>query len=307
MKNWIYIFLLCPFLGFTQDIQFSQWYNNPLYLNPANAGQFDGDYRITADQREQWASVSIPFSSTSVAFDMPYKSWGFGAQLLRDQSGSSNLSLTQLSFSIARFVESWGFGLHLGFAQQKIDYSELYFLDAGEQIPSLSKGFMDIGLGVNNTLYISDSELKLAYSLAHLNKPDRSFYSNKDLLAVKHQLSTVLQKPLTTQWSVEPFFYYALQSKQAQCVLGSNLSFDISEYYYQEIKLEAGSFYRIGDAVGLLLGVNWQNSHLAFTYDWNVSDLVPASNSLGAWELSFRHIIKSSMPRPSYKTCPTYL
>jgi len=67
-------------------------------------------------------------------------------------------------------------------------------LDAGEQIPSLSKGFMDIGLGVNNTLYISDSELKLAYSLAHLNKPDRSFYSNKDLLPVKHQLSTVFTK-----------------------------------------------------------------------------------------------------------------
>ena len=161
MKNWIYIFLLCPFLGFTQDIQVSQWYNKPLYLNPANAGQFDGDYRITAHQREQWASVSVPFSSTSVAFDMPYKSWGFGAQLLRDQSGSSNLSLTQLSFSIARFVESWGFGLHLGFAQQKIDYSELYFLDTGEQIPSISKGFIDIGFGVNNTLYISDSELSL--------------------------------------------------------------------------------------------------------------------------------------------------
>lgn len=307
MRNWIYILLLCPFLGVSQDIHFSQWYNNPLFLNPANAGQFDGDYRITAHQREQWVSVSVPFSSTSVAFDMPYKSWGFGAQLFRDQSGSSNLSLTQLSFSLARFVESWSFGFHFGFAQQRIDYSELYFLDAGEQIPSLSKGYMDFGLGVNNTLFISESELKVGYSLAHINRPNRSFYSDKDPLAVKHQLTTNFEKPLSPQWALEPFLYYALQGQQAQCVLGSNISFDISEYYYQDIKLEAGSFYRFGDAVGVLIGVNWQSSHLAFTYDWNVSDLVPASNYLGAWELSFRHIIKSTMPRPAYKTCPTFL
>jgi len=307
MKNWIYILLFCPFLGFTQDIHFSQWYNNPLFLNPANAGQFDGDYRVTAHQREQWASVSVPFNSTSVAFDMPFKSWGFGTQLLRDQSGSSNLSLTQLSFSVARFVDSWSFGLQFGVAQQRIDYSDLYFLDPGEQIPSLSKSYMDIGLGISNILNISESELKTGYSLAHFNTPNRSFYSTKDALPAKHQLTANLKKPLSLHWELEPFIYYALQDKQAQCIIGSNVSFDISEYYYKDIKLEAGSFYRLGDATGLMLGLNWQNSHLAFSYDWNVSHLVPASNYLGAWELSFRHIIKSYMPRPAFKTCPTFL
>ena len=38
-----------------QDIHFSQWYNNPLFSNPALTADFDGDYRITANQREQWA------------------------------------------------------------------------------------------------------------------------------------------------------------------------------------------------------------------------------------------------------------
>jgi len=166
---------------------------------------------------------------------------------------------------------------------------------------------MDVGLGITHKLTISESELKVGYALSHVNRPDRSFLSNNEPLAVKHQWSTNLRVPLSAQWQVEPFVYYALQAQQNEWLMGSTVTFDISEYYYQNIQLEAGSFYRLGDALGMLVGVNWHNSHLAFSYDWNVSDLVPASNNLGAWELSFRHIIKSTMSRPSYKTCPTFL
>ena len=91
-------------------------------------------------------------------------------------------------------------------------------------------------------------------------------------------------------------------------MLGSMLRFDISEYYYQSIQLEAGAYYRFGDAFSCLLGIQYEQSHLAFSYDFNTSDLVPASNSLGAWELSLSHIIQSKiLSKPKYKTCPAFL
>ena len=94
-----------------QDVHFSQWHNNPLFSNPALTADFDGDYRITAHQREQWASVSVPFSTTSVGLDMPIENWGLGLQFFRDQSGSSRLSLTQFNLSLLVLykIGNWGF------------------------------------------------------------------------------------------------------------------------------------------------------------------------------------------------------
>lgn len=307
MKQWIFILSIWPICLMAQDVHFSQWVNNPLFQSPALAGDFDGNYRITAQQRQQWASVSIPFNSTSFAFDMPYKSWGFGAQFLRDQSGSSHLSLTQLSVSLSRSFGYWHVGSQFAFAHQAIDYSDLLFIDNTEQVPSLSTNYFDIGLGLCRQLYIGDTKIKLGYSLFHLNTPNRSFSSLEDPLNPKHQFVSQIEHRLHPQWQLNPSIQWLRQAQQRSFSVGSVIVYDISDQYLQKIQLEGGGFYRLGDAVSWLLGIHWGQSHLAFSYDVNTSDLVPASNYLGAWELSFSHIIKSSLPRSTYKICPTFL
>lgn len=308
MKKWAFIFL---FLGqgvMAQDVHFSQWYNNPLFSNPAFTSYFDGDYRITAHQREQWASVSIPFSTTSVGLDMPLNNWGVGAQILRDQSGSSRLSQTQLNLSVARSLDDWRIGFQIGFAQRSIDYSDLIFIDNGETISSQTKNYLDMGFGVNRALELNAGQMNVAYGLFHFNTPNRSFISVEDKLALRHQFSSVFDYYLSKQWQLSPSVNLALQQKQREWMLGSLIRFDMSEYYYKSIHLEAGAYYRFGDALTCLLGFQYEQSHLGFSYDWNTSDLVPASNSLGAWEISLSHIINSSiLSKPKYKTCPAFL
>ena len=308
MKKLFLIFLCIGTTLMAQDIHFSQWYNNPLFSNPALTADFDGDYRITANQREQWASVSVPFNTTSVGLDMPIENWGLGIQFIRDQSGSSRLSLTQFNLSLSRSLQDWQLGLQLGFAERRIDYSDLIFVDDGEYISSETKNYMDIGLGVNRTFSFVSSECKLAYSLFHVNSPNRSFISSEDKLAVRHQLSSSFDYDLNEKWQLSPCIHYTSQQNQRQFMLGSQFSFDISEYYYKYIVLELGSYYRFGDALTSLIGIQFEQSHIAFSYDWNTSDLIPASNYLGAWELSFAHIIKSKvLSKPNYKTCPAFL
>ncbi|MEK7227019.1 MAG: type IX secretion system membrane protein PorP/SprF, partial [Bacteroidota bacterium] len=43
-----------------QDIHFSQFLSSPMNLNPALAGQFDGDHRFVMNHRNQWSSVTVP-------------------------------------------------------------------------------------------------------------------------------------------------------------------------------------------------------------------------------------------------------
>jgi len=308
MKKSIVILLFAVQGLFAQDVHFSQWYNNPLFSNPALTASFDGDYRITASQRKQWASVSVPFNTVSLGFDIPIKEWGVGAQLLRDQSGSSRLSLRQLNLSFARSLEQWRIGLQLGFSQRSIDYSDLIFIDDGEIISTLSKNYLDMSLGLSRFMSLNFGDLNMSYSVFHLNQADRSFISDEDKLALRHQFSSSLYYQLSEHWQVIPSLYWGSQEKQREFMLGSSIRYDISEYYYKPIELEGGAYCRFGDALSFLIGVQYEQSHLAFSYDWNTSDLVPASNYLGAWELSFSHIIQSKiLSKPKYKICPTFL
>ncbi len=61
------VFSLC---SIAQDIHLSQFYNSDHLLNPAKVGDFDGDYRIGTNYRNQWREISKPISTYLVAFDV---------------------------------------------------------------------------------------------------------------------------------------------------------------------------------------------------------------------------------------------
>ena len=70
MSKAIAIFLVLGFFTIkAQDIHFSLWDMSPLNLNPAMTGQFDGDYRFNGNHRNQWSSVTVPFTTYSLSGD----------------------------------------------------------------------------------------------------------------------------------------------------------------------------------------------------------------------------------------------
>lgn len=308
MKKLYLIIALFPLILKAQDIHFTQWNNNPLLLNPAQTGNFDGQARIIAQQRSQWASVTIPFVSTSLGIDFPVKWLDIGFQMLRDQAGSSRLRSTQFNFNLAKAYKDWRFGLVLGIQQRSIDYSELIFLQANEKIPSLNKQFFDLGLGVNRSFQIATNhKLSADLSMLHINRPNRGFLE-KDPLAIRHQLAFYHQWKSSNQLSLIPHMHLSFQAQQREWTLGALATYDLSDIYDKPIKLEVGSYARIQDAVALHLGMYLEQSYVGFSYDWNISDLVPASKGLGAWEVSFKYYIQQKvLLPPSLKTCPIYL
>ena len=309
MKRITITLLFLPCLLCAQDIHFTQWMYHPVFSNPATSGFFDGEYRIHAQQRSQWGSVSVPFTSTSLGMDMSLKGVGLGGLLLLDNAGTSSLNTTQFNLTGAYQLGTWRGGLQLGFAQRSIDYSNLLFPDGNESFDSESKSFLDVGVGLLKTIEVSfDKSLELGMAHFHFNKPNTSFIENADKLKMRHQLQANLYWQLTDYWQLQPSLMYQQQSTHRELFFGTRAQFDISDYYQRNIKLITAAMFRWGDAVSMLLGAQIENTHLALSYDWNVSDLVPASNGLGAWEISFTHILQQQIPkRPGYKVCPIYL
>ncbi|RLD55506.1 MAG: hypothetical protein DRJ05_12850 [Bacteroidetes bacterium] len=80
-----YLFSLLVLLSLTftaksQDQNYSQFFNNNIYYNPAFAGLYDG-VRTYFNYRNQWTNLPYDFKSYNVALDMSARSLPGGGGL----------------------------------------------------------------------------------------------------------------------------------------------------------------------------------------------------------------------------------
>ena len=64
-------FTIISFVFFQYQAQepvFSQFYFNPLYLNPALSGM-DNNFRLFVNSKNQWSKVPTQFNTHSISFD----------------------------------------------------------------------------------------------------------------------------------------------------------------------------------------------------------------------------------------------
>ena len=80
-----------------QDVGFSQFYANPLYLNPAFAGSKVAP-RIALSYRAQWPGLVSAFSTVSASYDQYVNDMhgGIGAILLSDRQGDHGMLNTNM-------------------------------------------------------------------------------------------------------------------------------------------------------------------------------------------------------------------
>src|SRR5690606_16491476 len=120
-----------------QDPQFTQFYANPLYLNPAFAGTARCP-RVVLNYRNQWPALTGTFVTTSASYDQHVDGvmGGLGLLVTNDQAGKGTLNTTTVSgiYSYQQAI-SRKFSLKVGFQatyfQKSLDWSKLTF---GDQI-----------------------------------------------------------------------------------------------------------------------------------------------------------------------------
>ena len=120
-----------------QDIHWSQFNAIPLFQNPGNTGHFNGDYRFVANYRNQWKSVTVPFSTFSVSADTHLKNAkkiGLGMLFFHDAVGDGKLRTIEFQASGSYLIKlsadsshSIRPGISLGINYRQVNSNPFYF------------------------------------------------------------------------------------------------------------------------------------------------------------------------------------
>jgi len=315
MKKYIVVILsLITCVLHAQDIHFSQFYSAPFNINPALAGVYQGDFRVGAIHRSQWASATNPFVTSAlygdtkvlnVINDVDYV--GIGGQLFTDKgAGAIRTNAMNLVGAYNTVLgnsdnNSLSFGIYLGYTQKSIDIANLKFenqfndadfdatRDNGEIGTETSLNYMDFGTGINWSSNVSD---KVSYmtgvGVMHINSPKETFLSDVNKLNMRFVVNGGLDVQLNDQISLHPKLAYYNQSSAQEVDVAALLGYKLPNN--DDIKLYLGGSYRLSDAAIVLLGLDYKQWRAGFSYDVNVSTLNEITNSRGAWEISLMYI-----------------
>jgi type IX secretion system PorP/SprF family membrane protein len=306
-KKILHFFIFCNalFMLQAQDPQFSQFYANPIYLNPAFTGMTYG-HRMVANYRNQWMGIPKAYSTYAASYDYNFASSGLGAgaQFLQDMSGSSGLKRTTAAACIAwhgdidRFTE-WRGGFSASMNWMKLGFDKLVFNDqlytgavsSVEIANYTSKTYLDMNAGV----LVSSLKYWAGLSAKHLNRADVDM-SNADAARLPmtwslHGGYRIVQEKVGRELKkyIAPTIHYKHHAHFDQL--------DVGVYYYK-VPLQLGLWYRgiplkhyspgisNNDAIVIMLGYEMEEQHLkiGYSYDLSISKLI--SNTSGSHELA---------------------
>jgi type IX secretion system PorP/SprF family membrane protein len=310
--------------GRTQDFTFSQFYEQPLLRNPALAGLFNGDLRVSMAYRDQWGSITVPFRTTSLSVEhkIPVgKNNDFltiGSQMSMDGAGEIRLRRTQLLPAInfhKSMSDEQDTYLSLAFmggpVSSQFDATQLKFGDqysnngsgtgnsTSQPLLNSSYSYWDLSTGLCfSTVFENKTTFYMAAGLSHFAKPTirSSTTTSADFLAPKLMLNIGTNIRSGDKGHVIAFADYYAQNGNRQLLGGLMYGIDVSKFDDEEpaASLYVGSFLRWNDALIPVVKMDFDHLSIGVSYDVNISKLRVVSNWRGGLELtaSYRGFLK---------------
>lgn len=299
-----------------QDPEFTQFYANPLYLNPAFAGSAKCP-RIIANYRNQWPAISGTFITQTVSYDqfVPAIYGGAGIQLMRDAAGDGTLINYRANLQYAyTFNLSREFamkaGIEASFFQLSLDWSKLTF---GDQIDP-RKGFIHPTADTPRGGNVSNADFSagiLGFSenyfagiaVHHLTEPNESLILSTSPLPRKVTAHAGGKFRLGDNYNaasasyISPNIMYQQQKDFKQLLVG---------LYLTKGPIVGGVWYRNKDSFILLAGVQTELIRFGYSYDVTVSKLTTATG--GSHELSVAVQLDCAPQKRRFRTisCPSF-
>ena len=321
-----------------QDIHFSQFFATPLLVNPALSGVYKGDFRITGNYRQQWKSVSEPF--TTAAFGGDYQFYmlngdriSAGMQFVSDQAGVGALKTTQ-TYVVGAYHKSFGLnnfhgGLQFGYVEQSVDITKFTFpnqfdRDIGQfnnendALPNSESNlqensqYLDAAIGFAWSRDFGKFEPVVGFSIYDLNYPKKSLTETEDAKSkARPILSAGGTYELNEKYYLMPMFKYMFQTKASDMLIGSNIAMRLSVPKVKLNAVYAGLETRTGigrktDAAIIMAGMIFKKLQVGVSYDVNVSSLRTSSGYRGATEFSVIYTGLSTQLDRAHIPCNRY-
>jgi type IX secretion system PorP/SprF family membrane protein len=297
---------------FAQDPEFTQFYANPLYLNPAFAGTARCP-RICLNYRNQWPGITGTFVTYSASYDQHIDgiSGGLGFLFTNDRAGQATINTTNISgiysyqLNITREF-SMKVGLQATYAQKSVDWSKLNFGDMIDprrgfvynttEVPNVtSRTNVDFSAG----LLGYSRRYFFGFAVHHITEPDEGFLGQSKL-PMKYTGHAGAVIPIGGRYGdsgISPNILYQKQGDFQQLNLG---------IYFNKGPLVGGAWYRNQDSFILLLGFQQDLFKFGYSYDVTVSKLTNAT--AGSHELSFQMQFECKPKKKKFRTvsCPSF-
>ncbi len=301
---------------FGQDPEFTQFYSNPLYLNPAFAGSKVCP-RVAMNFRNQWANLSGSFKTGSVSYDQMVQSMSGGLGLLVMTDNAANtLKTTRVSgmYAYNQAVSrkfSVNLGLEATFFQKSIDWDKLTFGDMIDRRRGFVYQTNDIrregavtGIDFSAGAIGYTENFFFGFAAHHINEPEESLIKGESKLPMKLTGHAGAIIPIggggkyqASDASISPNILFRQQGTFTQLNMG---------VYIKKGPLTGGIWYRNGDAFITSLGIETDMFKIGYSYDVTVSKLSLASG--GSHELSLGLNFKCRKKVKKFRTisCPSF-
>ena len=303
-----------------QEAVYSQFYANPLYLNPSLAGATLSK-RLSANYRNQWPSLNNAFTSYSISYDQYIDGIGGGLGVLvntnRDVGGLQSSTSAYLMYSYrlqATRDLNVNFGLGAGVYQKSVDWGSLIFENPEyeTQPDNTSRLVPDFNFG---TVMGFKDVFYAGFAVHQITQPVVSFYDNNtSKLPIKYTFHTggnIFFDPYRHYTDeppkvvLSPALIFTMQDVSQQLNLGANLTiypFVFGVWYRNAFKNP--------DAIIALVGFHMRGFQFGYSYDATISKFSNATGGSHEISLGYRFspskLSKRTIDKQKEIPCPKF-
>jgi type IX secretion system PorP/SprF family membrane protein len=276
--------------------QYTQYMFTKLALNPGYAGAGNG-ICVTGLVRQQWVgfkatdpntgeSVSVAPETYLISVHSPIKflRGGLGATITQDQIGQFNdIGLNLIyAYQTTLGIGDLGIGVQLSLMNKSIDYGSFDAYDTNDPI-LLGKGeetdmYFDAGFGlyyrVPDNYYIGLSVLQLLES----KKPDGTQYNQRRQINLMGGYE--FEFPSLPAIDILPSVMIKTD--------GASVQYDLTGLLRYKNQFWGGLSYRYQDAIAMIIGFDYKNFNIGYSYDFNTS----AISTTGTHEIRASYCFK---------------
>lgn len=309
-----------------QDVIFSQFYANPLYMNPAFAGSKVCP-RISLNYRSQWPALVSAYTTVSASYDQYIDALhgGVGAILMTDRQGDHGaLSTSSLSamyaFRAQLGREVWfNAGLKAGVTNTSLNWNDLRFPDMIDRINGFT-GMTSAQMPEHTNVWYLDFDAGIlaygpawyaGFAASHLTQPSNGFYG-------------VTKLPMKFTGNIGALINIAEEARRTSSlglgtpVLSPNFIYQYQagfHYFNYGLYLDwmpflVGVWFRNGieNADAFIFQVGFQQDYFKIGYSYDVTVSKLANNTSGAHELSLGILLPCPEKKHKVKAirCPSF-
>ena len=333
MKKIIHYFLIIVTVAVSHqplnaqvDPHFSQYYLQPMMLNPALTGAIEGDYRVSGIWRSQYNNtLSTKGVSGEVVTD---KNCNIGVNILNQSTSDKAYNFTNAYLTMAYTGVRFGPGANhylvlsfqCGYMNRLFNVSKLQFgdqwnsglgydpsMNSGEVFNKPSISTFDAGTGIAYYDATPNKKLSLfgGISAFHITRPAYPFLSDGDQqrLPVRYCVQAGARIIASDLISIVPSAIYMREGDAEEKMIGTYLQLYASE----NTDFMFGAYYRVHDAITPFAGIYYKGLTVGISYDVNASYKTAGATMGNSLELSISFVgQKKNSVRTNTFYCPRF-